>query len=68
MGWWSSLGCDSFGDKTYGDVKTSGDKAEGRIVRRQNVRGRIVPVPFSELQHHTVPDTWIILHELYVLP
>jgi hypothetical protein len=25
MGWWSFVGCDSFGDETYGDVKTLGD-------------------------------------------
>jgi hypothetical protein len=25
MGWWISVGCDSFRDKTYGDIKTSGN-------------------------------------------
>jgi hypothetical protein len=33
MGWWSSVGCDSFRDETYGDVKTSGNNMRGRIVQ-----------------------------------
>ncbi len=48
MGLWSSVG--SFGDETYGDVKTSGDNARGRIVQGRNLRGcnergRIVRLP-----------------------
>ncbi len=28
MGLWSSVGCDSFRDETYGDVKTSGNNVQ----------------------------------------
>jgi hypothetical protein len=40
MGWWSSVGCGSFSDEMYGDVKTSANNLRG-----QNIRWRIVPVP-----------------------
>ncbi len=40
MGWWISVGYYSFGEETYGDVKTSGSNVRGRIVR-----GPIIPVP-----------------------
>ncbi len=63
MGWWRSVGCDSFGDETYGDVKTSGDNvrgcilwgrnARGQNVRGRNVRGRIVSVPKKGFKHKT---------------
>jgi hypothetical protein len=39
QGWWSSVGCDSFRDETFGDVKTLGNNVRGR-----NIRGLIVPV------------------------
>jgi hypothetical protein len=49
-GWWSSVGCDSFGDETYEHVKMSGDNVRGRNERGRNVggsniRGCIVPEP-----------------------
>jgi hypothetical protein len=50
VGWWSSVGCNSFRDETYGDIVTSGNTVRVHIVWRQNVKGRtiqgrIVPVP-----------------------
>jgi hypothetical protein len=50
MGWWSSVGFDSFRVETYGDVKTLGNNVQGRILRGRivqgrNILGRIVPVP-----------------------
>jgi hypothetical protein len=50
MSWWSSVGCDSFRDELYGDVKKAGENIRGHIVQGRNeqghnVRGRIVPVP-----------------------
>jgi hypothetical protein len=49
MGWWNSVGCGSFMEEIYGDVKTTGNNARGHIVRGQNLRGHnvwgnIVPV------------------------
>jgi hypothetical protein len=37
MGWCSSVDCVSFGDETYGDVKTSRENVRGLIVRGRNV-------------------------------
>jgi hypothetical protein len=49
MGLWSSVSCDFFRYEMYGDVKTSGNNARGRIIWGQNVRGRLVNVPTSLL-------------------
>ncbi len=51
MSWWSFVGCDSFRDETYGDVKTSGNNKQGRIVQGRNVLGRNV-------QGRNVPAPW----------
>jgi hypothetical protein len=42
MVWWNSVGCDSFRDEMYGDVKTSGDNVQGHIVRGHIVQGHII--------------------------
>ncbi len=50
MGWWSSVGCDSFRDEMYWDIKTSGNNVRGHIIQGPNIRGHnvwgcIIPVP-----------------------
>jgi hypothetical protein len=49
MGRGISVGCDSFRDETYGDVKMSGDNVWERNIRSRKVRGRIVPVPYQQI-------------------
>jgi hypothetical protein len=41
MGWWNSVGCDSFWDETYGNIKTLGNNIWGHIVGGGIVRGCI---------------------------
>ncbi len=69
MGWWSSVGCDSFRDGTYRDVKTSGNNVRGRIVwgrneRGRNERGRIVPVPPYPFEKYSINKTQHIFSEI----
>jgi hypothetical protein len=37
--WWSSVGCDSFRDETYEDVKTTGNNLWGTYHRGTNIQG-----------------------------
>ncbi len=69
MGWWSSVGCHSFRDETYGDIEMLGNNIQGRIVQGQNIQGCIVPVPLEggtgskqvyNVTNHT-KDKWMLL-------